>query len=1043
MTTLSRRRRVKGSVQPGRPTGLQVEHLEDRTLLTAGALDPTFGTGGLVTTAIPGPTSSQSFAAAREPGGRFVLVGGAERQFAVARYDPTGTLDPTFGTGGQVLTALRPGPSASAEARAVAIQPDGRIVVAGLSTEANQKAMAVVRYLVDGRLDATFGTEGKVLTDFGTTGVVTWVGGVVIQTDGRIVVAGTIAPSEQSAAFALVRLNPDGSLDTAFGSEGKVVNAIGVLNGVALQADGKIVATGSANRAFLTARYLTNGSLDSTFGAAGMVSTSFDASGSAAARSVVIQADGKILVGGGTFINAPRFPFGSFALARYNPDGTLDNSFGRVMTSFTPPGLLPIPAASFRLTLQPDGKVLAVGSVGQGLGISSRVVLARYTATGTLDSSFGSEGKLAHEALSIGTDVLLSDGGIVVTGTFYGANLPTAFGAARFTGTGTFDTTFGTGGRVLSYFTGAVNLEDPSLLLQLDGKVIVIGVAYLLLSPHLALVRHNADGSLDNSFGAGGRVLMEGPPDLPIGFLAALSVGGKIIVAGSNALLRFNPDGSLDNTFGTGGIARIRFGPDGAAAGVSHVVLQPDDKILVAGIYTRAGGPQRFFALARFNAGGSPDASFAARFPELGPRIGPTNLAAVVQGITLQPDGKVLVSVYDPDFASKHALLRFNPDGSLDATLGTNGIAVTVFSGLLALAPDRRIVLVGQSTPETFNDKTRVARYLATGVLDPTFGSGGLTAVVFGAFPSSSSLTDVAMQPDGKIVLAGTMIRPHPEMGGRPTLARLDVNGSLDPTFGNAGQATVDLDTASGIPVQLARLADGRLVIGASVSVNRVGHFGLARLLADDVVANPNQRYVTQLYADLLGRNTDPVGLASWTAFLDRGGSRPDLVTHVTASLEYRTVVVRGLYRRVLGRDGEPTGLVTWVGFLNHGGTAEQLEAIFLGSDEYFRRAGGTANGFLTALYRDALGRAPDPVGIREFSPMVTARIPLTMPVAAAVLRSAESDRREVQALYRRYLRRDPDPVGHDALTGLLQRGLSNELILALVVGSEEYFSRV
>src|SRR5262245_54343309 len=108
---------------------LGVERLEDRTLLAeAGALNPTYGSGGVVTAGVPGPVSSSSFAAVREPGGKTVMVGSAVRQFAVARYTAAGGLDPTFGSGGQVLTALRSGPSAEAEARAVALQPDGKIL---------------------------------------------------------------------------------------------------------------------------------------------------------------------------------------------------------------------------------------------------------------------------------------------------------------------------------------------------------------------------------------------------------------------------------------------------------------------------------------------------------------------------------------------------------------------------------------------------------------------------------------------------------------------------------------------------------------------------------------------------------------------------------------------------------------------------------------------------------------------------------------------------------------------------------------------------
>ncbi|MER6352930.1 delta-60 repeat domain-containing protein, partial [Streptomyces sp. NPDC001634] len=303
-------------------------------LAAPGDLDPTFGTGGKVLTDFGGT----DFATAVQADGKIIAVGQSDGasagdfDFALARYNTDGSLDPTFGTGGKVTTNFGGGDGA----RAVAVQTDGKIVVAGFSNTGISN-FAVARYNTDGSLDPTFNGTGAVTTDFGGEDLAL---GVALQADGKIVAVGFTSVFG-SDDFALARYNTDGSLDSTFGTGGKVITDFGtggndIANGVVVQTDGKIVAAGSSDTAgtndFGLARYNTNGSLDNTFGTGGLVTTDFGGI-SDQAFGVALQTDGKIVAAG--FSNASNA--NDFALARYNTNGSLDSTFGtggKVLTDF-------------------------------------------------------------------------------------------------------------------------------------------------------------------------------------------------------------------------------------------------------------------------------------------------------------------------------------------------------------------------------------------------------------------------------------------------------------------------------------------------------------------------------------------------------------------------------------------------------------------------------------------------------------------------------------------------------------------------------------
>jgi uncharacterized delta-60 repeat protein len=291
-----------------------------------GSMDTDFGGTGQAITSIGAAASKQDdvYSVAIQADGKIVLAGwswnGSDYDVALVRYEEDGTLDSTFGTGGKVTTALTPGEGNSDVARAAAIQPDGKIVIAGASITVGNQDFALARYNTDGTLDGAFGSGGKVITDFGEYDSAA---AVALQPDGRIVAAGA-----SWTGWALARYKPDGTLDSAFGTGGKVYSSFragyDLASAIAIQVDGRIVAAGyvidagSAGgepRNIALRRYEPDGSLDTTFSGDGMAMTDLGDQYDHA-RAVALQTDGKIVIAGGD----PNWGWGVI-LARYDGDG--------------------------------------------------------------------------------------------------------------------------------------------------------------------------------------------------------------------------------------------------------------------------------------------------------------------------------------------------------------------------------------------------------------------------------------------------------------------------------------------------------------------------------------------------------------------------------------------------------------------------------------------------------------------------------------------------------------------------------------------------
>jgi uncharacterized delta-60 repeat protein len=372
-----------------------------------GSVDSTFDDDGLVSTDIDSNSYDGSRAIAIQTDGKIVVVGysliGSGYDFVVVRYHSSGSLDSTFGGDGIVTTDVG---GAGDEGVSVALQSDGKIVVAGYRIASADYDFAVVRYNTDGTLDNSFDSDGILTSDL-NSGSDDFVAKVLVQSDGKILLAGT---SGSGGDFAVVRYNSNGSLDLSFSTDGKVTTDLGGNeNGrnIAIQGDGKIVVVGSTsdssnNIDFALVRYNSNGTLDNSFDGDGILIRGLTSAGRDEAFAVAIQSDGKILAGG----LLDKVTDTDFAIARYNSDGSTDSSFnsvGRILTDF---GFSDDYCSM--LLLQSDGKIVAAGYQVATIAVAryTNEILSGLASTNIIDKSIVVYPNPAKDFISISlTDI--------------------------------------------------------------------------------------------------------------------------------------------------------------------------------------------------------------------------------------------------------------------------------------------------------------------------------------------------------------------------------------------------------------------------------------------------------------------------------------------------------------------------------------------------------------------------------------------------------------------------------------------------------------
>ena len=549
----------------------------------------------------PGTGAYGVYAIAVQPDGRILIAGGFQsvngtNRNRIARLNANGSLDGSFD----------PGVGPSDWIYAMALQPDGKVLIGGNFTMVNATTShGIARLNADGSADDSF-NPGSLLT--GNPSTYSTVISLAAQTDGKVLVGGTFALNATNW-INVARLNPNGSLDTSFNPD---VNADISVSVLAVQPDGKVLIGGS----YTVAQY-TSGHRFARFNASGIRDTSFNPGSSidGSVLTTALQPDGKVVIGGAfTTVGG----LARTGLARLNPDGSVDATFS--------PGVNFVALASLirSLALQPDGKVLATGIFAPTNGSPSGSI-ARFNSDGSWDAGFQlSLSQFIYPSDCVpnygcsqwveATSVLIQPDSKVLVGghartTVYGDEW--SYEVIR-----PFLGRFETNGARDWSFTSGTNYSESCMVLQPDGKILVGGVE--------GIARLNPNGTLDPSFNAG-----------PIGSVRSIAPqpDGKLVLGGAfyvlqatnhSGVLRLNPNGSLDGSF--------HYGPAVSGA-VQSVVLQSDGKVLVAGDYYILIGTNYIYGLTRRNADGTLDASFNHG----------TTWGGAVRSIALQSDGNVLI----------------------------------------------------------------------------------------------------------------------------------------------------------------------------------------------------------------------------------------------------------------------------------------------------------------------------------------------------------------------------------------------------------------
>ena len=890
------------------------------TVSHAADLDPDFGIGGKVTTAF-NTKASEIYGVAKQSDGKIVAVGWvqtatADKDFALARYNPDGSLDTAFGTGGRVTTAIR---DADDEARAVAIQSDGKIVVVGYAYETTTGGndFAAARYNTDGSLDQGFGNitgqirTGKLTTNMGATDIAH---AVAIQDDGKIVLAG-----QAGNAFGVARFHPAGDLDadkaavgntpayTGFATNGKQTTdftggGADRARAVAIQSDGKIVLAGYAtnnngttsvttddHKDFALARYITSGALDTSFGTGGKVTSNFSVGTlDDQINAVALDGDGNIIVAGYKWLNG----FKKIAVTRYTTGGAHDTAFGSVTATFN--DVVPDDEAH-AVAVQSDGKIVVAGYANDG--VSENVfALVRYNSDASFDTTFGTSASVMTQIGSSddrARGVVIADDGSIIAAGYSNNGSHNEFALVGYTAIGALNGRFGIGGKVSTPFV-QYDAGSNAITALSDGKIVVAGYANNGTDDDFALAKYNPDGSPDTGFADNGRLIHDlGPGSADRVNAMAISETGHLIMAGfistdgaianrDFAVVSYASNiGSVNINIGT------RFGVstdfDSYVDEAKAVAIDSNGKIVVVGYAD--DGTSNNFALARYNIDGTLDNTFSDD-GKVTTRMSVNDNSAYA--VAVQPDGKIVVAGAASNSTNNHfALARYNADGSLDSTFSGDGKVLTDFVGnddqvnAVAIQPDGKIILAGTADNGSYEEFALV-RYNAHGSLDTGFGTGGKVTTSFSGAGVNASVNAMELQANGKIIVAGYA-------GSGDTvfaMARYNADGSLDTGFDarGTGKQLTRIGPSDDRIYAMALQPDGKIVVVGSSDNGSRYDFAVARYLGEEPVSTDATLLGLSLSASADGSTFDRAarlkpafapGTTAYTAIVQ------DDVTHV------------------------------------------------------------------------------------------------------------------------------------------------------------------
>jgi len=858
------------------------------TQLTAdGTLDNSFGTGGISRSDF---TYDSVSGAVLQPDGKVLVVGRRGSGSFVARFISGGPLDTAFGLSGSGVA-----PQPEGLANAIALQPDGRIVIAGCTSSSR-----VARLDSAGGLDPTFGSGGVAALPSDAACPEE----IAVGPDGRVVTAGAVP-----AGVGFTVLTPAGALDASFGTGGRVgvpaTGAAAPFRGLGIRDDGAILTGFAPAGDFGLVRVLGNGVPDGSFGTNGVVVTDLLVPRGGPVTTAQLMPDGRILatVGG--------------QLVRLLPGGSVD------------PGLAPAPGG-LGVAIQADGKLLVAGST-----LQHRMGVFRYNADGSLDTTWGTGGfqPVAIPGFSDFTFPVLvaiatlPDGKVGLAGTGRPTSAFSSF-LARLNADGSLDASFGDSGvRTIEVALDSNKLE--ALRVEPDGHWLSAGAGRNSGADRTILARTTAGGAYDPDFGFNGRALAPAYPianveltetqivrraDGSIALVQTATVnvgpnsvpspcfsGFKVFYAKSFTIASFDSQGTAEASFGTHGrLVNL----DGLDTVVTSAGADSSGRVLISGLrrLSASGCSFRGF-VARFTRQGELDTSFG----DAGIRDLPGTAAA--DKLVVMPDDAIVALARLDDFDRPHATFRILGGGPSGPAGDADNDSI----------PDVVEASVGRDRTIKDNDVFADARLFAMQQYRDFLGREGDAAGV------DYWTNQLATGAQTRAQMAETFFTSPEFQGTGAPMVRLYFAYFLRiPDYG-------------GLQYWMGRFRAGEPLDSIS------GLFAASPEFVATYGALDNAGFVDRVYRNVLGRAADPEGLAYWKARLDGGMTRGQMMAQFSESPEYRGLIanevyVTMMYVGMLRREPDPGGFSYWVGYMDAGNSGLALTGAFVAAPEYRSR---------------------------------------------------------------------------------------------------------
>lgn len=810
-----------------------------------GDLDISFGTNGKVVANF----SNASFnvkSQAVQTDGKLILVGeinsGLSTKGFIFRLNADGSLDTTFNTTGRVVHSFID------IFEIVKLQSDGKILVGG--TYNND--VAIARYNANGTLDAGFALSGNFYnSDINNppTSQKT-INDLEIQTDGKILGLTTLDVVAGERDYIVFRLLANGIEDTSF----LIVDGFGEFvfpESLNIQTNGKIIVSGNytdtIDRMFISS-YNADGSDDTTFNITGKQIINLTGPTATKLTDVCLQTDGKIVLSG-KYNNSGTALF----LIRLNTNGTFDTTFSgdglagvTVNTGFNQNN-------NSRVVVQPDGKIVIMDYRENTTTYMTDIVLVRFTTTGTLDTTFNSSGGLFLSFYSnndVGADISIVNDKIIVSGNTEEFFYKDRMAVAKINvSNGSYDTTFDLDGKYTfnSIYEGFD--ENIKSIVLANGKILTIGSVYANNNYFPSLVKFNANGSVDTTFGENGRVVY----DLFAGGFNDLveDSNGKILIGGYNfgtgfILIRTDQNGLLDTTFGVNGVADLSI--SGSFGGELNAIrVMSDGKIIAAGHNYYNNNDGRDFILMKLNANGTYDTSFGINGVS---NVGSTGMSESINSIEILSDNKIIalgiIEISSGVYVAE--VLKYNTIGLLDPTFNGNGrlntnTTVEIYAKTdIALQNDGKILATFENSDS--NNNFLLYRINSNGTYDTTFDFDGLVETYVEGNDASNSIYYDATS--GKIVLAGTVTNATNSNFG---LVRYNSDGTTDSTFGNFGIVITDFNNSGDFVSKCNITSDGKLIVTGtlfdepnSILNHIMAKYHLEEVLSSSIFSNYNAK---------------------------------------------------------------------------------------------------------------------------------------------------------------------------------------------------------